>query len=74
MTPGVAGERGPHGVGKVALDARDDAVAAGMELTAAGVAEMAAWFKQAKEFDPQARLFINDFGIGVSVSSRSAAP
>ena len=28
-----------------------------------GVAEMAAWFKQAKEFDPQARLFINDFGI-----------
>ncbi len=28
-----------------------------------GAVEMAAWFKQAKEFDPSARLFLNDFGI-----------
>lgn len=28
-----------------------------------GANEMAAWFRQAKEFDPQARLFLNDFGI-----------
>jgi GH35 family endo-1,4-beta-xylanase len=28
-----------------------------------GAAEMAAWFKQAREFDPRPRLFLNDFDI-----------